>query len=291
MIDLHTHTCYSDGSDTLIELLNRAETRKLNLISITDHNTVKAYSELEEIELSKYYDGEIITGVELNTKALNIPIEILGYGIDYKKMDKLLREVYIPAEKRNMIEVKRLYEKCLNAGICLEKNCIEHFDNTSFASKFIQNEIKKYPENANIISEDAWNDTKVFYRKYMSNPTGILYVEMDDLVPNFEVASNLVKECGGLVFIPHIFEYRENSRSILEHILNNYKIDGIECFYTTFTEEQSSELIELCKDKKIYMSGGSDYHGKNKPNVDIGVGFGNLCVEDKIVTEWIEKVR
>lgn len=291
MIDLHTHTCYSDGSDTLIELLNRAEAKGLNLISVTDHNTVKAYKELENLELKKYYNGKIITGVELNTKALSIPIEILGYGIDYQKMNELLSDVYIPAEKRNMIEVERLYEKCVAAGIKLDENCIEHFDNASFASKFIQSEIKKYPENANIISEDAWNDTKVFYRKYMSNPAGILYVEMDDLVPNFEVAANLVRECGGLVFIPHIFEYRENSKRILEYILNNYQIDGIECFYTTFTKEQSKELVDLCKDKNLYMSGGSDYHGKNKPNVDIGTGLGNLCVDDKIVADWINKIR
>lgn len=291
MIDLHTHTKYSDGADSLIELLKNAESKKLNIISITDHNTALAYDELEKMNYKQYYTGKIIPGIELNTKVLGVPIEILGYGIDYKKMNEILGDVYIPAEERNKIEVKRLYDKCIKAGIKLEKDCLKNFDGTSFASKFIQAEIKKYQENKDIITEDAWNDTKVFYRKYMSNPEGILYVEMDDFVPDFNVASELVKKAGGLVFLPHIYEYRENSERILSYILENYKIDGIECFYTTFTDEQKTGLVKLCKDRELYMSGGSDYHGKNKPNVDVGIGFGNLKVEDSIIDDWIEKVQ
>ena len=291
MIDLHTHTKYSDGTDSVAELLSNAESKKLNIISITDHNTALAYNELKKMSYKQYYTGEIVPGIELNTKVLGVPIEILGYGIDYNKMNEMLKDVYIPAEERNKIEVKRLYDKCIKAGIKLEEDCLKNFDSTSFASKFIQNEIKKFSENRDIITEDAWNDTKVFYRKYMSNPEGILYVEMDDFVPDFNVASELVEKAEGLVFLPHIYEYRENSERILAYILENYKIDGIECFYTTFTDEQKARLVKLCNDRKLYMSGGSDYHGKNKPNVDVGVGFGNLKVEDSIIDAWVRKVK
>ena len=77
---------------------------------------------------------------------------------------------------------------------------------------------------------------------------------------------------------------------ILDYILKTYKIDGIECFYTTFTKEQSERLVELCKDRNLYMSGGSDYHGKAKPNVDLGVGFGEMRIEESIIDEWKNKV-
>ena len=291
LIDLHMHTKYSDGTDSVSEILNRVDKKNLNIISITDHNTALAYKEMENMDIDKFYKGNIIPGIELNTKALGVPIEILGYGIDYKKMNELVKNVYIPAEKRNYIEVERLYNKCMKAGMKLNSNCLENFDGTMFASKFIHSQIVKYDENKDIVSEDAWNDTKVFYRKYMSNPAGILYVEMDDFVPEFNVAMNLVRECGGLVFIPHIFEYRDNSRKILEHILENYNIDGIECFYTTFTEQQKQELVELCKERKLFMSGGSDYHGATKPNVDVGTGMGNLVVNDEIISDWIENVK
>lgn len=286
MIDLHTHTSYSDGTSSVIELLENAEKKEISVLSITDHNTAMAYEELENLDVKKYYSGRIIPGIELNTKILGVPIEILGYGIDYKIINEILKDVYISAEKRNVIEVQRLSEKCLSAGIKIDKNSLDNFDGKSFASKFIQNEINKYPENANIISEDALADTKVFYRKYMSNPEGILYVEMDDLVPDFETASNVIKQSGGLVFLPHIFEYREKSEKILEFILKNHRIDGIECFYTTFSREQKEFLTSLCKDKGLYMSGGSDYHGLNKPNVELGTGFGDLLVEESVIKDW-----
>ena len=159
-----------------------------------------------------------------------------------------------------------------------------------FASKFIHNEIVKNDENRKFVSDEAWKDIKVFYRAYMSNPDSLLYVEMDDFVPDFNTAANLVREAGGLVFIPHIFEYRENSERILNFILENYKIDGIECYYTTFSQEQTKKLLEVCKKYNLYKSGGSDYHGKNKPGVDVGVGKGNLRVENDTINDWKEKV-
>lgn len=84
MIDLHIHSKYSDGTDSVVEILEKAQKRNLEYISITDHNTCSAYQELKNIEVKKYYKGKIITGIELNTIVLDIPIEILGYDIDVK---------------------------------------------------------------------------------------------------------------------------------------------------------------------------------------------------------------
>ena len=172
----------------------------IEIISITDHNTAKVYEALEKVDINKYYNGKIIAGIELNTKILGIPIEILGYGINYKKINEDLKRVYLSSEERNIKEAERLYEKCLQTGIRLEDGCLKNYVPTSFASKFIQSEIKKFEENKNIISEDALNDIRIFYRKYMSNPEGPLYVEMDDLVPDFEVATKLIKVAGRTCF-------------------------------------------------------------------------------------------
>lgn len=285
------HTKYSDGTDEAKEILKKVEAKGLNTISITDHNTALVYEELENMNVKDYYSGKIIPGIELNTKVLGVPIEILGYGIDYKKMNVLVNDVYISAKERNKIETKRLLDKCINIGLKLDKDCLDSYDYSMFASKFIHSQIVKYEENKKIVSEDAWNDTKVFYRKYMSNPEGPLYVEMDDFVPDFNTAADLVRKTGGLVFLPHIFEYRENSRKILNYILENYKFDGIEAYYTTFSKEQIEEVLETAKKHNLYISGGSDYHGKAKQNVDVGIGFGNLVVEDKIIDNWKDKVK
>jgi predicted metal-dependent phosphoesterase TrpH len=110
MIDLHTHTLYSDGTDTEIEILEAAQRAGLNTIAITDHNTAKVYEALEKVDVDQYFKGQIITGIELNTTMCNVPIEILGFGFDYKLMNEKIKEVYMPAEERNIIEARRLYE-------------------------------------------------------------------------------------------------------------------------------------------------------------------------------------
>ena len=107
MIDLHMHTHYSDGTNSVTEILQKAEELKLEYISITDHNTCEAHEELENIDVSKYYSGKIITGVELNTIVLDIPIEILGYGIDIHKIKGVLKNTYLSPEERNLYELTR----------------------------------------------------------------------------------------------------------------------------------------------------------------------------------------
>lgn len=202
-------------------------------------------------------------------------------------MDSLLPSLYISSTKRNKIEFNRLYKKCLDAGIRINETDISNYDSSTFASKFIHTLIIKDEYNKQFIDEETWNDSKAFYRKYMSNPDTLLYVEMDDIVPDFETAANLIRKCGGLVFIPHIFEYRENSKKILNFILDNHDIDGIECYYTTFSDEQTKELLQLCKERKLYISGGSDYHGANKPNVNMANTSENLIIPLDITTYWI----
>lgn len=289
MIDLHMHTKFSDGTDDVEDILKKAEFQNLDYISITDHNTVDAYNILDKININKYYSGHIINGVELNTKVLNIPIEVLGYNFDYKLLQEKLASVYISAEERNKIEFSRLVQKCNMAGIEIDDNAIKNYDCRSFASKYIHKIITSNSNNKKSIDNDAWENSNIFYRKYMSNPSTPFYVEMDDIVPDFETTSKLIKDCGGQIFLPHIYEYKDNSEKILEFILNNHQIDGIECYYTTFSKEQSNFLLNLCEKRNLLISGGSDYHGKNKPNVNIGIGFGNLQIPNTILNNWTVK--
>ena len=86
MIDLHVHTTYSDGADSLIEVLKKAEEMELSYISITDHDNCNAYKELKNIDIKKYYTGTIIPGIEIKCGYKGRLIEILGYKIDTEKM-------------------------------------------------------------------------------------------------------------------------------------------------------------------------------------------------------------
>ena len=94
MIDLHIHTNNSDGSDSVIEVLKKAEKLGLKTISITDHDTCRAYEELKNIDIKKYYSGNIIKGVELRCFYNRRIIELLGYNIDPQKMQEWLDDFY-----------------------------------------------------------------------------------------------------------------------------------------------------------------------------------------------------
>ena len=74
-------------------------------------------------------------------------------------------------------------------------------------------------------------------------------------------------------------------------IISNYNLDGCECFYTLFTDKQTEKIVKFCRYKKLYISGGSDFHGERKQNHNLGRGNGNLLVPIKIIEEWINKIK
>lgn len=103
------------------------------------------------------------------------------------------------------------------------------------------------------------------YGGWLTNPKSKFYVEFS-AYPNYTNTINLIHSCVGKVFIPHIFQYGDYSKSILDELLKTGEIDGIECYYPTFTFENTKYLLDICSSRNLLVSGGSDYHGTNKKN-------------------------
>ncbi len=284
MIDLHIHTTYSDGSDSVIEILKKAEEKKLEVISLIDHNNCNSYFELQDLDVSKYYSGKIINGIELNTSVLDVPIEILIYGIDVEKYREYTKKVYMPVEKRNSFELIQLKEGCKKMGIELPENFGEDYDPTGYASTYIQ-EFLKTCNNINIDKESVENPL-IFYRKHISNPDSVFYIDPNETVPKFEDLIKDIRKLGGRVFLAHPYEYRKNANKILNHVLENCDIDGLECYHSSFTADESKYLRSLCAKKGLSISGGSDYHGEYKPNVKMGVVNQNETIPKDILCSW-----
>lgn len=286
MIDLHIHSIYSDGTDSVIELLKKAQNKKLTYISITDHNTCSAYEKIKEIDLKKYYSGKIISGIELNTTVLGIPIEVLGYDVDTELMQKNLKGIYLTSKERNYLELERLFKKCIQAGIELNEDFVINYSSEKYVSEYLHEVLTRNEKNRKLIDDEAWNDSLALYRKYMSDPNSIFFVDMNDVLPNFEKVTELVKKSRGKLFLPHIFEYKHNANKILRYIIEKYQIDGIECYYPSFTKHQTQQLLNLCMRKNFFISGGSDYHGLNSPGIEMGIGKGNLRIAESILLDW-----
>lgn len=290
MIDLHVHTNYSDGSDSLIDVLKIAESKNVKCLSITDHNNCNAYKELEAINVKDYYSGNIISGIELNTKLFGIPIEVLGFGIDPKKMNQITSENYLTMTERNIMEIKKLIKKCRKNGFKIDADVLEKYDSSVYPSVYLHKIIMHYGRNRKRLEKKVWYNSTAFYREYMSDPENIFYLDTTSEFPTFDECCKFIREAGGLVFLPHIHEYREKSEMILSEILENHHIDGIECYYTTFNKKQTERLVKLCKERNLYISGGSDYHGLFKPNIQMCIGEGDLVIPEEIVDDWKDKV-
>ena len=292
MIDLHIHTNYSDGADTLIDVLKKAQERKLEYISITDHDNCNVYTELSKIDVAQYFDGVIIPGIEIKCGYQGRLIEILGYKINTKKMQEWTNEFYKdktkPILQQKYFDI--LYDKCLNANLIMRPKAEVEFDsNKDWASVTIFNEIKKHVENISKLPDDFLQDFNTFSKKYCGNKNGYWFIDKTKDYPTIQEAITAIKECNGLVFLPHLFIYKwsENIEQMIEDILHNYSIDGIECMHSEFNQKQIDYLIDLCNKRGYYVSGGSDYHGVNKPNIEMEVGKGNLQIEKRLIEDWI----
>lgn len=292
MIDLHMHTTYSDGTDTVKEVLRKAEDLGLEVISITDHNACKAYFEMENFNVKEIYKGDIIVGCEFTTSFDNRLVEVLGYGFDYKNVNKYLEEFYTEEKINN--RTKTLYNKLINRieELGLEFNIQKKtMPESKFFEREIYNELKKYPSNKEKIKEDVWDDFSDFLRRGINNKNSVLYInKLEFHLPIKEIVK-LIHENGGIAFLAHPYQYKfSDTESFLDKLYDEIALDGVECFYTTFSEEQTNYLIEFAKKRKLLISGGSDYHGTRKENYNLGVGIGNLKISKDIINNYkIEK--
>jgi len=288
MIDMHTHTTYSDGTDSVKELLIKSNNEKLEVISITDHNTCKAYNEMENLDIEDFYQGSIIVGAEFTTSYDNRLIEVLGYGFDYKKVGEYLDNYYKKelVIKRTKILYNRLITKINDLGLKYTLKIKENFEK-EFFEREVYNELIKYPENKEILNEDVWQSFSHFYRKGLTNPNSKLFINHMEFKPSLKEIIDLIHNNGGIVFLAHPYIYKYNdTEKFLEKIYNDNNLDGIECFYTTFYKEQTEYLLEFSKQRKLLISGGSDYHGTNKKKHELGIGNGNLNINKNIIDNW-----
>lgn len=293
MIDLHIHTNYSDGTDTVEELLKKAEEIKLDIISITDHDSVGSYFEIEKNpELRKLFSGKIIIGSELKSVWNKVPIEIIGYGMDYKK----LQIHKIDNEKLQKEVLEKLKKVAKKIGLKYdEKNTYIDINDPAkqWGAFTIGKELLNYEENLEKIKEIGEFTPTSFFRVHQSNKKSPFYVDETYASLNANEVIKRIHDAGGLAFLAHGYIYPfDDKDTTIEEILKNTDIDGMECIYTEFSDEERKKAIKLCEKYNKYMSGGTDYHAKNKPYIELGKGRNNnVNIPKSVIVSWKDKVR
>ena len=288
-IDLHSHTTKSDGTFLPNDLLKLAEIQNLSILSITDHESVDAYYDMDR----NLFSGKIIPGIELRTSCFGVAIELLGYGFDIDKMKETIKKYhYKNTEELDKYMIHLAYDQYTKKGVKLDSDFVENFDISTSPrlSKYIKSAIIKHPENE-VFSKEI-PEGKSFFRTCMTNPDHPLFLDLSPAFPTVAELIKAIKDADGIVSIPHIFQYKDYAEKILFHLLDNYDIDLIECYYSSFTPEQTEFLLDICKKYKKGISGGSDFHGIVRPSVELGKGTNNnLLIPEGNVTPWIDKLK
>ena len=291
MIDLHIHTCNSDGSEKVIDVLKMAEEKGLKYIAITDHESVNGHYELRDINIKDYYSGEVIKGAELKNYYKDRVIDILAYDIDIDKFNRYLEKEF-KSKTHRMLETKNLkhfYKQAKGYNLILDPiEEIKWDPDSDWGSVVFYNELKKHPENEAKVPKDLWESFSNFKRDYVYNRNNMFFLDKKDDYPSPKKTVEQIHLAGGKAFLAHVHEYKwvDNKIEYIKGLVKDSELDGVECYYSNFTEDQTKELLDFCKTNNLYVSGGSDFHGKRKPAIQMGIGKGNLSIPDDIIKDW-----
>ncbi|MGN0135103.1 PHP domain-containing protein [Anaerotignum sp.] len=268
IIDLHTHSTYSDGTYTPAKLVELAKKIGLSALALTDHDTIDG---LEEFQAAgKALGMETIPGIEfaaLWEHHHRPEIHIVGLGLcpSHPVLWERMKDIRQSRDIRN----KKMCEKLSSIGlpITLEEVSAnaggEIITRAHFANVLLQKGYIKKKEDA--------------FARYIS-PGMPGYVEREFLSPALCIRT--IKEAGGAAVLAHPTLYGLDLEQLAElcRELIPYGLDGIECQYSTYSPAETKAITALAEHMGLLPSGGSDFHGKNKPNIHLGSGKSNLAI-------------
>ena len=288
MIDLHIHTTYSDGDKNITEILKMCENKKLEYISITDHATCKQYDD-ETFNNNTIFNGKIIIGSELHAVFQKKNIEILAYNINPNIINEWCQKYYSKEKLRKQQDIcrQRLFDICNKHGLVYDESKIRKPKKVSeYVERPIYEEVMKHKENHKILGEFT-ESFGIFFRKGLANPESSYFMNHIEFRPPYKEVIDIIHKAGGKAFLAHPFEYKfKDTIEFINDLRKEKELDGIECFHPSANQEQRKILVEYAKNNNLYISGGSDYHGSPKPDIEIGVGRGDLNISKEILN-WL----
>lgn len=271
-IDLHTHTTASDGTDTPSKLVLNAVDKKLSAIAITDHDTVSGIS--EALEASRELPIEVISGIELSCLYNDKDLHMLGYFVDYTNqtfLDKL-EELKKKREFRN----EQMRQKLEEHGIVLT---MEQIQGQAKQSVITRAHFAKAMEEAGYIKskEEA-------FLKYIGDGCPC-FVQKLRFTP--QEAIDLIHSAGGVAVLAHplIYKMSYDEIDLLLKYLKECGLTGVEVYHSSHNISNSGKLREMIRPYHLLPTGGSDYHGSNKQNVQLGCGYGGMAISHSLLDD------
>ena len=262
-IDLHTHSLKSDGAQTPADVVRTAHAAGLSAMALSDHDNIdgvrEAMAEGEKLGI------EVIPAVELSAQ-VDTELHILGYFIDLenKKLKEAMAYSLVVRDQRQEETCRKLNEQGFQ--ITMDELREEAHGNPVLCrAHFAQIMVRKgYAESV----QDC-------FKKYLSVGC-YAYSNKQALLPHEAVS--LIHEAGGIAVAAHLHLIKMEDAP-LKHFLADlipHGLDGVEGYYTDYTPEMEVRYRGIAKELGLVLSGGTDYHGANKPHISIGRGRGGL---------------
>ena len=270
LCDLHTHSVFSDGTYTPAEIIDAAINANLSAVALCDHNTADGLYDF--IEASRGKNIEAIAGAEFSVDYNGTELHLLGLFIPEKSfpdISNLMSEVNDKKEKSNISLISSLN----NSGYCIDFDKIKNSTpNGKFNRAHVAAELTRLGYTKSI--KEAF-DT-------LLSPKSGHYREPERL--NVFDMIRFIRSIGALPVLAHPFlNLSETELEIMLAAAVKEGLAAMECYYSLFDDETTEKAKKLCDRFGLLYSGGSDFHGENKPDIHLGTGKGNLAIPYELV--------
>lgn len=265
LIDMHMHTNYSDGELNPDELIEKAISNNVKIMSITDHDTIEGLKNINK----DYSDRvEIVNGIELSAKASKGRMHILGYDFDINNQ-KLNDKLY-ELKNNSLQRILSLIEQ-------LKKDYNIFFTYDEIKALINSNHNLGRPDLAKLLIKHNLAETvDEAFRKYLVDANKKIRGINNET--SYEECFNLIINSGGIPVLAHpkSLELEQDELNSLIKKMKEAGLQGIEVYHSSHTKEEIKYYLFLAKKYNLLVSGGSDYHGSIvKPNIEIATGDNN----------------
>lgn len=255
LFDLHIHTNFSDGIYSVEEIIEKASSKKIDGIAITDHDTIDAIKYITSISLDTK-NIFIVPGIELSADVEGEEIHILGYYLDCE--NDMLNEKLSTLKRDRFYRGLEIIDKLSSLGVRIDKEGI------IAESKQHNNFLGRALIARKLVSEGYVMNVKEAFDKYLAEGRPA-FVNRRKL--SLEESISLIEKANGMPILAHPGIIK-NKRVITMAI--ELGVKGIECFTSKHSKIDEKKFIEYCKKNNLIITGGSDYHGDHGDNEILG---------------------
>ena len=266
IVDLHVHSTESDGTFTPEELVAEALRAQLAAFALTDHDTTGGIARVKAA--AKGTGLLVIPGIELSCYNNDHEVHMVGLFLNEKDsaFQENLKAIQDSRDERNRKMIDRLREE---AGFDISVLALQTYFPDSVLTRA---HIARY-----LYDKKQIPDLGVAFQKYIGDHCPY-YVLREKMTP--VQAIELIHSAGGLAILAHPLLYHLSSTRLKQLMtdLKAHGLDGVEAIYSTYTTGEERQMKQLAAELDLAVSGGSDFHGANKPTIRLGVGKGSLHV-------------